>query len=145
MKRLRSKTFIVWIGLAAYLLPVLGATGDAMLCYGADGHVAREPAQTGSCGLSSQSPPQAERSLGIRLLATNNHCSPCVDVPILLGSLDGLVSAKVKPARQQATAFTVLPITALSFAEIATENRLPVSSLAVSSTFTSLRSVIFLI
>jgi uncharacterized protein UPF0016 len=74
MKGLRSS--LTALCLACCLLMPMGA-GGLVLCIGADGHIAFEPARDSRC-TSSVAP----------IASQADHCGPCVDIPLLTSAGD---------------------------------------------------------
>jgi hypothetical protein len=58
----------------------------AVVCIGADGHIAVEVAQKGRCGLLAQSVPPYEQITTTS--PSTDHCGSCVDVPLLTSDTD---------------------------------------------------------
>lgn len=90
--------------LAAYLTLVFASGRGAVLCAGADGHVALEVAFGGASCSPSGSPKDGSDSS-----ASDTHCGTCVDTPILTEAHG------VRPVQQDRT-LTVSPVFVLTFA-----------------------------
>jgi hypothetical protein len=82
--RNKNRQNVLWLGLVAYGLSVVLGSVDAVICYGADGHVAIEAAHDRCCADSCQGAGtggvQGDREYSIGL---NQDC--CTDIPIADG------------------------------------------------------------
>jgi len=75
---------VLWVVTACLLLFGGGTSGDLVLCLGADGHVAFEPAGHQRCNYPAHPEestlPQLQQQEAPHLQGL--HCSPCVDIPV---------------------------------------------------------------
>jgi len=77
--------------LLAFFIISYGPLNGLALCFGADGHVEVETAHNGQCGpLSQESPQHSGPTLlsGSSVGSSDNHCGPCIDIPISITSAD---------------------------------------------------------
>jgi hypothetical protein len=77
---------------AAFAYTLFGALGlsEAVLCVGAEGHVALEPAVNGCCQdqpATAHEPPPLSR-LDRPYSDEAQHCGDCVDIPLSISNLD---------------------------------------------------------
>jgi hypothetical protein len=75
---------VLWLVTVCLLLFGGGTSGDLVLCFGADGHVAFEPAGHPHCNYPAHpeesSFPQLQQQEAPHLQGL--HCCPCVDIPV---------------------------------------------------------------
>jgi hypothetical protein len=74
------RAIVVAVLLVGMLLPL--AAMDIVLCFGADGHVLLEASHDGRCGTSTFPRAFSRPQPGVGLSSVD-HCSPCVDIPML--------------------------------------------------------------
>lgn len=80
------RSSLIALLLALCLLMPMGAVG-LVLCIGADGHIAFEPARNSRC--TTPSAPTSTPSQQITpWTSPPDHCGPCVDAPLLTSEAD---------------------------------------------------------
>lgn len=74
---------------AIFLFAGHGAAVAKVLCVGSDGHVQLERAVNGTCGSSDRTRSKSA-TVGQAIVSGSgeDHCGPCVDIPIHVGQLD---------------------------------------------------------
>jgi hypothetical protein len=98
VRRFRKVPFVAWTIFLAVSLSGFGGLGESVLCFGADGHVAFEPA--GPSGVCSSEPgwtipSLADSGRSLNVSSHQEHCGPCVDVPVLVNDSGRCVSPLV--------------------------------------------------
>lgn len=89
MGRFRKIHFVAWSVFVATFLPGVGGLGENVLCFGADGHIAVEAAVSpGACFSASGGANASADPLEPELASKGDHCGPCADFPVLVGSAD---------------------------------------------------------
>jgi len=142
MKGLRSSTIALF--LACCLLMPMSALG-LVLCIGADGHIAFEPARNSRC--ATPTAPTSTLSQQIApWTSPPDHCGPCVDVP-LLSSEDDLQFVAPSPPRltlDVPVLALAMPLVTMPVAH-AVPTSVWSSFLAVSLTLMALRTIVLLL
>jgi hypothetical protein len=136
MPRLRSFLTVL---LLFFSLISLGAPVGMVLCFGADGHIALEPAHDQSRSVSSSGLlcPQASQGL-----AGVEHPVPCADV--VFSATDGaapMLSASESSSRPEAPVFVPVLLVVPTSTERPLPFIFPDHSLRINPFLTSLRSV----
>jgi hypothetical protein len=95
VRRFRKIPLVAWTVFLTVSLPGFGGLGESVLCFGADGHIAFEPAAPGglcssASGRTTPHPAGSDRSLDVS--SRNDHCGPCVDFPVLVNDSGRCVS-----------------------------------------------------
>lgn len=152
MNRLRrSKTWLsLWLIVAVIghfgLRP--GEASAFVFCFGADGHVAVEPAGHDH---RSQVGPERGRAIPVTKVAASTERtggSPCIDIPVVSedhGAHTPLIESKEQTPDAKALALAVLVITLIRFDEPAAEPIFLPYPPRVDSRLPILRSVVLLI
>ncbi len=83
--RFGLKRVQVMVSLAALILVVLAGTGDFVLCFGEDGHLAFEAAHGAPCGSRAGGSKEPSAPDGRSEIGTQRHS--CFDIPITLNNL----------------------------------------------------------
>lgn len=87
---LKIRTIIAVLSGALFLLVPMGTFGRAVMCYGANGHVALEASEDGwSCNRCMQKSGGAQLigSIDSASVFSGNSCDPCVDIPLTFSSI----------------------------------------------------------
>jgi hypothetical protein len=96
--RFRKVPFVAWTVFLAVSMPGFSGLGESVLCFGADGHVAFETASpSGTCSSASgwTIPTLADSGPSLDVSSRQDHCGPCVDVPVLVNDIGRSVSPLV--------------------------------------------------
>ena len=94
------KSIVPFVALA-YLLAATGPAAGAVLCIGADGHVAIEYATGGGCtSFVCENTARPSTDSAIRpTVPPNSHCGSCVDIPLRPDGINNqLVLHKMSPS-----------------------------------------------
>ena len=146
MQRVRITT--IWIALSTYLPLGLGGMEQAVLCFGADGHVTVEAALNGRCSdfleVSSQTAHQS--TLITSRASTMDHCGTCIDIPILISSLnEHFAPIRNNSSQKQIKVLADFACAVPKFTKILTEDFPHFPPSAVNLTLISLSAVNLLI
>ena len=125
------------------LLMASNSVHGAVLCFGTDGHVQIEPTFHERCNDSAHSQHTEQKQVSNRVNhVENEHCQPCVDVPISIGLIE-----LTRTSKQLSPAFSAPSINAIASAgtfNLSAYDPAPISSNAPPY-FVSLCTVVLLV
>lgn len=84
----KTKQLTLFLGVIGYMLSTLSASVDAVICYGADGHVAIEPAHSDCCARYSEDSKDHKKHPGTGDPGLDQQDNCCTDIPLSSGEND---------------------------------------------------------